>query len=61
MNDHAFGGADLGTALTEQEMVEVTGGDGYIARKIGFVIGLFCAMVAATATDPEMQKYCFGA
>ena len=61
MNEHALGAADLGTVLTEQEMGEVTGGDGTIAHAIGYAIGLFGAMVVQTATSPEMQQYCFGA
>jgi hypothetical protein len=61
MNENAFSGTELGIALTEQELEDVVGGDGYLARKLGYVIGLFAAMVVQTATSPEMQPYCFGA
>lgn len=61
MNEHAFGATDTGAALTEQEMAGVTGGDGAILYGIGYAIGLFAAMIVQTATNPEMQQYCFGA
>jgi lactobin A/cerein 7B family class IIb bacteriocin len=61
MNEHAFRAADIGVALTDQEMGNVEGGDGTIAHAIGYCIGFFAAMVVQTAICPEMQQYCFGA
>lgn len=61
MNDSAFGAPDIGTALTEQEMTELVGGDGYFARALGYGIGFMAALIVNTALNPEMQQYCFGA
>jgi hypothetical protein len=59
MNQQASDAGYFGTALTEREMVEVTGGS--IAYAIGYCIGLFAAMVEQTATSLAMQQYSFGA
>lgn len=52
---------DFVSVLTEQEMAELVGGDGYFAHALGYGLGLFCAMIVETSQSAEMQQYCFGA
>lgn len=61
MNEMTFNDATLGRDLTEAEMAAVTGGDSPVLYTIGYLLGVGGAMIVQTATDPNMQQYCFGA
>jgi hypothetical protein len=49
MNEHAFGAADGVVALTDQEMAELVGGNGYVAYAIGYAIGFLAGLIVNTA------------
>jgi hypothetical protein len=65
MNETMLGGAELGAAMTEEEMAGVVGGDGAFAHMIGFAIGYvpgFAALVLSNAvSNTDLQPYMYGA
>jgi hypothetical protein len=66
MNQNIIGVPEFsGVALTEQELAEMVGGDGTLARWIGYASGYAAGfawrMIVLGATEPSLQGYCFGA
>jgi hypothetical protein len=66
MNQNIIGASEFsGEALTEQELAEMMGGDGTLARWIGYGVGYAAGaawrMIVLGATEPSLQGYCFGA